>query len=259
MLMLLCPLAASVAIGMRDWFLPALVLSFVWISFCISSVLWRPTLLLRRDGVRKPTESEQLILELAIINLGNQKFVPRRSRYRINIMEDPEIRAFATGFRIVCISTGALEQLSILQIGTLLLHQVGRLHSFDTTCSSVFNTAFDYTTWFQVACDTVLRRFKTAPLFLSISFCISVAVTLHIHPWELFRFTLAAAILHYGILLINSFFSRHWHRSIVNAEYRQDRFVTSLGYAQPLIEILLLIGDCEKRICRINIQNKIVH
>lgn len=235
-------------------FLPAVVVSASYLLFCVTSVFWRPHHLMRQEAVRRPDHSEKNIIDLGAVNLMMSRCGIKLGKFKIYVMDDDQITAFATGFRTICISSGSLRHLSTMQVTSVLLHQAGRIRSFDTLLSIIFTTAYDCASILQIAVVKLWFAIKRIPLLLLLVLLCALTLITTRCPVIFFYTLLSCGFLVYGITVINKIYAPMWERSISTAEITQDRFVTEAGYGEQLIQVLLKIGGTEERIR--NIRNK---
>lgn len=109
-------------LGYGLWLVSALCYGMRPVQLAMARLLW---------PIRRPTESERSRLERIWRHVIAQAGV-RGRRFRIRVVDLPEANAHSVGRDLVCVTTGALEQLGDRELAGVLAHELGhhlRMHT----------------------------------------------------------------------------------------------------------------------------------
>lgn len=209
---------------------------------CLSSAFWLATIHLLRSNVRQPVFEEQVPL-LSNFNIVCERCKEKR-KFQLFILEDKSLLAYAFGVNKIVISRAMFEQLGDRELQAVMAHELGHLRSGDCLVQSFIKTAG----WMPMSIEQVgmlcWKVFCKVLNKIHVLIFIGISIALFVYAIN-FVIVFAALILNVFLAkLLRMLFHYSWLAIMRFAEYRQDAFAASLGYADDLRTVLLkLVKD----------------
>lgn len=116
-------LGAPLWLGYGVWLLSALCYGLRPVQLAMARLLW---------PIRRPVEAERQRLERIWRHVTAQAGVRGGRRFRIRVVDLPEANAHSVGRDLICVTTGALDQLGDRELAGVLAHELGhhlRMHT----------------------------------------------------------------------------------------------------------------------------------
>ena len=119
-------LGAPLWVGYGLWFASALCYGLRPVQLGMARLLW---------PIRRPTEAERERLERIWRQVSSHAGVAGR-RFRIRVVDLPEVNAHSVGRDLVCVTTGALGELGDRELAGVLAHELGHHLRMHTSASA---------------------------------------------------------------------------------------------------------------------------
>lgn len=116
-------LGAPLWLGYSLWLVSALCYGLRPVQLAMARLLW---------PIRRPVEAERERLEQIWRHVITQAGVRGSRRFRIRVVDLPEANAHSVGRDLICVTTGALDQLGDRELAGVLAHELGhhlRMHT----------------------------------------------------------------------------------------------------------------------------------
>jgi len=232
----------------------AFVISFI---FCVGAIYWLPFLFLWTNNIRRPLKKERVYLQECLDTICGRCGEPRK--FRLLIAERQNTYAFAIGINTVVIAKDFLESISRSELEAVLAHELGHLRTRDTIAGCMLMVATFIPQQLTIVWRSLVRylkrSFRRHILLWTIVFLMLILMMLYHARGNFIGFT----IILLGInAAVYSVFIFSWRMVLRFTEYRQDEFAASLGYAEPLKNVLEKIRS-ESTIGNISTWNTIIH